>query len=46
MNYIGLLTKEENQPSARSLQVKSSKNSSKETNRSSRKYEKDLEPKR
>ena len=38
MNYIGLLTKERNQFSAESLQVKSSKSSSRETNRNFRKY--------
>lgn len=43
MNYIGLLTKEENQFSAKSLQVKSSKSSSRKMNRNFLKYRKVLE---
>lgn len=44
MNYIDLLTQEENQSSVESSLVEISKNSLKETNRNSRKYEKDSEP--
>ena len=41
MNYIDLLTQEEKQSSVESSLVEISKNSLKETNRNSRKYEKD-----
>ncbi|MEI3110864.1 MAG: hypothetical protein V8S71_03395 [Oscillospiraceae bacterium] len=44
MNYIDFLLRKKNQSSAESSLVEISKNSLKETNRNSRKYEKDSEP--
>lgn len=44
MNYIDLLTQEEKPILCRIIMVEISKNSLKETNRNSRKYEKDSEP--